>query len=755
MKVVYERTFVLCHKTRACGFRASPLGAFHLVARFSRCSMPTLDAEAIEAEAAGALTSRLAAALALLASSRPTSSTSQPPPRPPTEAAFGEDPPPATSEEGRGSHPTSEDGDDAWEAVRVCVRVSATSASERLSSSCASLRFVLSAEPARSLPDNAAVASFVAGVFAGGGAVAGLPSAAPPRQGSRLVLSTATAGEGVLREYSWRSLPSPLVAEGTGRGSRGGGEGRTEELLRRGEEGTVEELGREKSAVAEEDAWALVGARHSIVQKAERGLLRSFAGTTIAFTWTPIAAAAHLHALQQTATTTAVALGAAAVATPSVHLTPSILSGRVDVLSSHSSALRGLPTAMRNLIEILPQGAIITLQIPPSTAPQSSNAPSPQPLTVHNFMRQTLDMGHLHVTDLMSDVFTPQELTVHGTASGTRLRVPWSVNTAVVLTRTPASVAAAAAPSMGREGSVERPGQYCVYVNFAVQPSSDSRDTVNLLLMKSASWWAEFNLPLLSRGTSSSMGDEGSGGGDHGTGSGQPDAAVNLSFGDGQTFITFQSTPRSSGVADGGTGGDAISGAARDQLAREAEGAMAVAAITGDREGIQGNEEDGENSIPHHVYLVSQVIVHVVHANLLGQRLRPPASGMAQMSGGFRLPTGVFQPPHSGIVTPSGSVLSKLITQALEAALWNAKRSHRYAFISPGERAKVAKCKKVADSVIGILRRGNSVHVQGFRRTVQDRLDETAGMFDWKKKYADMLCLTAFDDKRYKDIGIR
>jgi hypothetical protein len=174
-------------------------------------------ADAVEAEALGALTARLTAALALLASSTTCPSL--------TSATSSDE------QQQPGSHAAAADAD-AWDDVLVRVVVEPAQALNARSSSASSasyaFRVTLCAEPARGLPRQS-VASFEAGVFAWGGAVAALASPAPLHQASCFDLSTAMAGERTLRTYSRCALPSPLAQRaqlgGGGGGGGGGGSG--------------------------------------------------------------------------------------------------------------------------------------------------------------------------------------------------------------------------------------------------------------------------------------------------------------------------------------------------------------------------------------------------------------------------------------------------------------------------------------------------------------------------------------------------
>jgi hypothetical protein len=573
-------------------------------------------ADAVEAEALGALTARLTAALALLASS---------------STAVGPSLTSATSSDEQqqpGSHAAS--ASDAWDDVLVRVVVEPAQALSARSSSSASsaFRVTLCAEPARGLPRQS-VASFVAGVFAGGGAVAALASPAPPHQASCFDLSTAMAGERTLRTYSWRALPSPLAQRaqlgggggGGGGGGSGGGGGGQEEKEGEGEgEGSV--------------AWAMVGARRDATPKAQRGLLHSFVGTSIAFTWSPVVAAASRAARMAAAGGRAASSAAAAEA---VHPPPSGGSV-VEPALPHPPALRGLPWAMRTLIEVLPEGAAITLQLPPPppstalnvvTAPTFLPPPPQQPLlqqppALHHFMRRPLRAATPHAARIMNDgdaPARPPEMTARGSASGARHGVPWSVDVAVVLKRTTTSMA-----------DVDVPGRCHVYVNLAVQPSADAREVVDLVFMKSPGWWDDFNLPPLCRGVgqsgaaaSASMpgtgtagaggrgagsagGGGGSAGADAGGGAGGAGTSAGVA-GDGQTFLAFYSTPDTGNSSGGGSGGSDES-ARRTAAAREAAGARAVAVITGDGDEDEG--DDGDGGYQRHVYHVSEIVIHLV-----------------------------------------------------------------------------------------------------------------------------------------------
>jgi len=75
--------------------------------------------------------------------------------------------------------------------------------------------------------------------------------------------------------------------------------------------------------------------------------------------------------------------------------------------------------------------------------------------------------------------------------------------------------------------------------------------------------------------------------------------------------------------------------------------------------------------------------------------------------------------------------------------------SHLRFSLRSGEQRKVATCEKVAEACIGIFSRGTSETVRQFYREVQDRVDESAGEFDWEVEYGSTLYMRAFDDARY------
>jgi hypothetical protein len=324
-------------------------------------------------------------------------------------------------------------------------------------------------------------------------------------------------------------------------------------------------------------------------------------------------------------------------------------------------------------------------------------------------------------------------MTARGSAGG-GTRINWSVDVSVILARTTAATISAAtvqataattaAPARGealaagggtRESWVDVSGRCHVYVNMAVQPSSDALDVVGLVFLHNPSWWDGFNLPPLTRGdrsvastaglgtagSSGGGGDGGGGGGGDGgdgngdgdgggsggasggtsvggTSSGAGDATVQ---GDGQTFLAFHSTLDAGKISArvGGGGDDA-----RAAAAREAAGARMMGIITADAD-ADDDSDDGEGGYPRHVYHVSEIIIHVVHKRLLapaGGHNRPGGSGGS--GGDFRLPPDLFYPPHSKTVPLLGSVRARLIKQALDDAMWDAKRSFPYVFISSG-----------------------------------------------------------------------
>ena len=359
-----------------------------------------MNANAVEAEALGAMTARLTAALALLASSSPSPITPSP------ELSSS---PNAVAQLAAGSHAAAADAE-AWSHVVVRVvaeHVHASSAPFPASTPASSaFRVTLRPEPPRGLPDRLAVASFVAGAFAGG--VAGLPAVTPPHQGSCFELSTAMAGKRTLRTYSWRALPSPIAQlPGGRRGGEGGypeeeedGEGEDVEDGEGEEEGMGQGGGEAKGPVA----WAMVGARCCATPKAQRGLLHSFEGTSVAFTWSPVFVTA-AHAAQTTAVVAAAAGAAAAAAAAASAAAVNLLvpgTGVPVVALPHPPSLRGLPSALRALIEVLPEGVAITLQLPqlPPLPPTSRRhqqqpptlppppTPLPPPPTMHQFLRR-------------------------------------------------------------------------------------------------------------------------------------------------------------------------------------------------------------------------------------------------------------------------------------------------------------------------------------------------------------------------------
>ena len=91
----------------------------------------------------------------------------------------------------------------------------------------------------------------------------------------------------------------------------------------------------------------------------------------------------------------------------------------------------------------------------------------------------------------------------------------------------------------------------------------------------------------------------------------------------------------------------------------------------------------------------------------------------------------------------------RLVERALDAALWEAKRSDPVAFASPGETVKIATREKIAEAVIGIARRGASAKAEAFRRRATAATERGAPV-DWEGAYAARLCATAFDDPRYE-----
>ena len=553
---------------------------------------------------------------------------------------------------------SSREPDRAWEETTARVVVEPArppaNANANASSSAPAHRVTLDAVPGVGLADDDAVRAFIARAFRG--------DRRAKAQASGFELVTAVASARDVRAHSWRTAPAePTRADG-------------------------DDAATPRATL---DAWAIAD-DVVIASKSSRFWRPAHEGTSVSFTWTPLAAAAG--------------------------------GGGDGGGDGDASPLREIPSALRATASLLPEGSEITLTMPSSGGPPTivsfgHRAPPPP---VARTAGGGGGGGARPGEDETLDRRPPprRECTLRGSARASRNDGAWTVECAVTLARVDET-----------ERGADVPGRTRVAVNGAFLTAAEAFLVAQQALVKPAPWWDEHNLPPVVRGFKPGLLSD------------DRNGVIGDAMGDGGAFLAFHSSPVAAATAP-----PAAADGERN-VRRRVDGG------DGEGRDDDGDDDEIDDAMyatfPRHVYRVDEIVVHLRRESLFDVGLRDAAGDGGETdaaaadgnaSPGAALRVELFDTGNGANRFSMGIV--KLINAALDEALKTAKNIDRVAFISPQERKKMENCDAVAAAVVAVLKRGGSEDVADFFRDVRTAHGET---FNWEEEYKWRLFETTFE----------